>query len=409
MHTSGGSLEVLRDPDVLEPGQGRLSQGWGRVLVKLVPKRSILQNVAVLGSALLVCLVAAELFFRLWPQFLNEEAALRLHWRELVADARDQAWAVPDPHIGFLYRPNLSGRISRHELDFNFTTDENGFRNPSPWPEQADIVVVGDSIAFSYGVDDEQAWVRLVANALPELEIINLGLVGAAPEQYLRVLEAFGLGLSPKLALFVLFPANDLTDNDSFRRWLAAGTDVPYKEWRITGGREPAHWRRLLEGSYLVTFLRGVRRSLTSPVAARTIELRDGGRVQLVPGLSDAENARPGHPVFELVVDTIDEARAVSNRRGSDFLVLLMPAKEDVYLPVAAEPAPRVIESLKTALRERGIESLDLTPHFRAHARDFPPLFYEVDGHPNEEGYRLIARAVTEHLRKHGRTYGLWD
>ena len=53
-----------------------------------------------------------------------------------------------------------------------------------------------------------------------ELEIINLGLIGAAPEQYLRVLEAFGLGLSPKLALFVLFPANDLTDNDRFRRWL---------------------------------------------------------------------------------------------------------------------------------------------------------------------------------------------
>jgi lysophospholipase L1-like esterase len=399
---------VLRDPDVLEPGQGRLSQGWGWVLVKLVPKRSILQNVAVLGSALLVCLVGAELFFRLWPQFLSEEAALRLHWRELVEDARDQAWAVPDPHFGFLYRPNLSGRVSRHELDFSFTTDENGFRNPSPWPEHADIVVVGDSIAFGYGVDDEQAWVRLVADALPELEIINLGLVGAAPEQYLRVLEAFGLGLSPKLVLFVLFPANDLTDNDSFRRWLAAGTDVPYKEWRITGGREPAHWRRLLEGSYLVTFLRGARRSLTSPVAARTIELPDGGRVQLVPGLSNAAKARLGHPVFELVVDTIDEARAVSNRRGSDFLVLLMPAKEDVYLPVADEPAPPGT-SFKTALQERGIESLDLTPHFRAHARDFSPLFYEVDGHPNEEGYRLIARVVTEHLREHGRTYGLWD
>jgi lysophospholipase L1-like esterase len=375
---------------------------------KLVPRRPILQNLAVLGAALLVGLAAAELFFRLWPQFLSEEAALRLHWRELVEDVRDQGWAVPDPHFGFLYRPNLSGRVSRHELDFSFTTDENGFRNPSPWPEHADIVVVGDSIAFGYGVDDEQAWARLVADALPDLEIINLGLIGAAPEQYLRVLEALGLGLSPQLVLFVLFPANDLSDSDSFRRWLAAGTDVPYKEWRITGGRESARWRRLLEGSYLVTFLRGVRRSLTSPVAARTIELRDGGRVQLVPGLSDAAKARPGHPVFELVVDTIDEARAVSNRRGSDFLVLLMPAKEDVYLPVAAEPAPSVILSFKTALQERGIESLDLTPHFRAQARNLPPLFYEVDGHPNEAGYRLIARAVIDHLRDHGRTYG-WD
>ena len=131
--------------------------------------------------------------------------------------------------------------------------------------------------------------------------------------------------------------------------------------------------------------------------------------MQLVPGLSNAAKARPGNPMFEHVVDTIDEAHAVSNRRGSDFLVLLMPGKEDVYLPVADKPAPPGIESFKTALQERGIKSLDLTPHFRAQARNFRPLFYEVDGHPNEEGYRLIARVVTEHLRKHGRTYGLWD
>jgi hypothetical protein len=125
--------------------------------------------------------------------------------------------------------------------------------------------------------------------------------------------------------------------------------------------------------------------------------------------LSDAAKARPGHPVFERVVDTVAKARTVSNRRGSDFLVLLMPAKEDVYLPLAAEPAPRVIESLKTALRERGIESLDLTPPFRAQARNSPPRFFEVDGHPNEAGNRLTARAITEHLRNRGRTYGLWD
>ena len=168
-----------------------------------------------------------------------------MHWHELVEDARGHAWAVPDPHFGFLYRPNLTGRISRHELEFNFTTDESGFRNPSPWPEQADVVVVGDSIAFGYGVDDEQAWVRLVANALPEIEIINLGLVGAAPEQYLRVLEAFGLPLRPKVVLFMLFPANDLTDNDKFRRWLVAGANIPLQGGRLTGGCGPARWRRL--------------------------------------------------------------------------------------------------------------------------------------------------------------------
>ena len=372
-------------------------------------RKSILQNLALLGSALLVCLVAAELFFRLWPQFLNEEATLRLHWRDLVEDARDQAWTVPDPHLGFLYKPNLSGRVGRHDFEFTFSTDENGFRNPSPWPEQADIVVVGDSMAFGYGVNDEQVWVRLVANELPKNEVINLGLVGSGPQQYLRVLEAFGFRLNPKIVLFMLFPGNDVADAESFRNWLNAGTDVPYKEWRMTRGREPDRLRRLLEGSYLVAFLRGARKTLTSSVAARTIELQGGSHVQLVPGLPRSEKAHPGNPVFELVMDTVDQARTISNQRGSQFLVLLMPAKEEVYLPFPGESAPQAVGSFAMALRERGIPFLDLTPDFRAQARNAKPLFFEVDGHPNEEGYRLIARVVTEHLRQHGRAYGLWN
>jgi lysophospholipase L1-like esterase len=374
--------------------------------------KSRVQNLALLAAAGLVCLIGAELFFRLWPGFLNEEAALRLLWREVTEDARNQAWTVPDPHYGFLYRPNRTGQIHRQELEFSFTTDEKGFRNPSPWPEQADIVVVGDSMAFGYGVDDDQAWVRLVDKALPDTSVINLGLIGSGPEQYLRVLEGFGLDLEPELVLFTLFPGNDLSDAERFREWLEAGTDVPYKEWRLAGGRPDRSDRlkRLLEGSYLVAFLRGVRQALTSPMSGSTMELEEGS-LRLTPALyaSSMEKAQPGHPVFELVLATIEKARAVSKRHGSQFLVLLMPAKEEVYLPLAGEPAPTLVDAFKTPLQARGIPFIDLTPCFRAQAANSPPLFFEVDGHPNAEGYRLIARVVTEHLRKRGGMYGLWE
>ena len=39
---------------------------------------------------------------------------------------------------------------------------------------------------------------------------------------------------------------------------------------------------------------------------------------------------------------------------------------------------------------------IDLTPPFRAQAANSAPLFFEVDGHPNAEGYRLIARVLGE-------------
>ncbi len=375
--------------------------------------RSILQNLALVAIALAICLGGAEVFFRVFPQFLPEEALLRLHWQQLDQSGRDQAMTVPDRRFGYLYRPNFTGRLSRGALDFTFTTDEHGFRNPSPWPARADVVVVGDSLAFSYGVDDAQAWSRLVADALPNLKIINLGLIGASPQQYLRVLETFGLGLHPKLVLFMLFSGNDLYDAKWFQQWLDAQTDQTYQEWEMAlGVPSDLSWlQQLLAHSRLVTFLRGARRALSARVASTEVDFEDGQRVRLAPGMlqSSIDMAHPGDPVFKLVMTTIERARALTEQQGGHFLVLLMPSKEEVYLPRAGQPAPPLAASLKEGLAERGIDTLDLTPDLQAHARDAAPLFYEIDGHPNANGYRLIARLVADRLKQLELSYGLPD
>ncbi len=366
--------------------------------------RSVLPNLLVLGLTLLVCLVGAEAFFRLFPQYLGEEARLRLHWKELGQSGTDQTMTVPDARFGFLYRPNFTGQLSRGDLDFTFHTDEHGFRNSSPWPQQADVVVVGDSMAFGYGVDDQQAWPRLVAKTLPATEIVNLGLIGAGPQQYLRVLESFGLGLHPKLVLFMLFPGNDLNDAKNFQRWLDADTGLTYEEWQhksaLPGNLGPLG--RLVERSYLVAFLRGARKSLTASVTDSAIDFADGRRIQLVPTVyaPSVGMAHPGDPTFDLVMRTIERARDLTRQQGGRFVVLLMPTKEEVYLPRIGEPAPPLVANFEAALTERGIDSIDLTPDFQAHSRDARPLFYEIDGHPNADGYRLIARVVADHLEQ---------
>ena len=103
-----------------------------------------------------------------------------------------------------------ASRIANGSFAFNFSTDSYGFRNSSPWPRRADIVVLGDSMAFSYGVEDNEAWPNLLAEQLPGSRIINLGLIGAAPQQYFRIYETFGQTLEPALVLFCLFPGNDV-------------------------------------------------------------------------------------------------------------------------------------------------------------------------------------------------------
>ena len=362
----------------------------------------IVATLALLGASIVLALGIAELSLRLFPELMPAEAQLRLHWREL----HQETVSLAHPYLGFVYPPDHEGRFERANGDFAFTytTDEHGFRNPAPWPERAEIVVLGDSMAFGYGVDDDAAWTALLADQLPGLRIVNLGLIGAAPQQYLRIYKTFGRGLRPDLVLFCLFPGNDLADAVQFQAWLQSGSPGNYDEWRRSPRPDAAQTgiRNLLDQIYVATFLRYARQSLGSRLGGRTIEFADGGQLQLAPAVYARNEilTQPDHDSFRLVLDAVEQTRALAEETGSQFLVVLVPTKEEVYLPLLDQEPPPATAPFAARFEQDGLPYLDLTPPFQAAAREGERLFFEVDGHPNAAGYRLIAEVVLDHLRR---------
>jgi lysophospholipase L1-like esterase len=374
-----------------------------------VPSRlkAILLNGMLVVASIALFALAAEAFLRVFPRYVGEELTLRMHWGQtaVMGEGGSEAAKIDDPEIGFLYRPHLATRIGREGgFSFPFTTDEKGFRNPGPPVERAEIVVLGDSMAFGYGVGDDEGWVALLDRAVPQGRVVNLGLIGAAPQQYQRVYARFGRPLRPRLVIFTLFSGNDAADAEHFKLWDEAPRQVTFGEFKAGGGElhpQPTWWRRLINESYVLLALRSIRRSLRTSYQGHTHVFPDGQRVQLAPSvyLSVAERTQPGSPGFEAAMQALLATRDVAWADGADFLVVMIPAKEEVYLPLLGRPGPDLVAPYKAALAAEGVWQLDTTPALQARALD-APVYFEVDGHPNALGYTIIAEAVLRAMRE---------
>ena len=203
---------------------------------------------------------------------------------------------------GNLGTPNNALVLEGRDYHAVHHTDAYGFRNSWPWPKTADIVTLGDSVVFGQGVQDEQAWPAILAHSFPKSRVINLGLIGAGPQQYLRVYETFGLKLHPKLVLVGFFMGNDFWDAETFDLWLKSGTGGNYMVWRDFGRptnvslelKQPigkllssVWWRAklLARKSYLWNLLLYVGGNVRqwTPTGRKVFKAPDGKRLELAP------------------------------------------------------------------------------------------------------------------------------
>jgi hypothetical protein len=362
-----------------------------------------LARVAIAAASVAVSLALLELLLRLVPGltagiFIKEPRT------------RPTSFGVAHPYIGHLHTPNSQIVIEGKDFRAVHDTDGHGFRNPWPWPERADVVAVGDSVTFGYGVASREAWPSVLAAALPDVAVVNLGLIGASAPHYLRVYEVFGAPLRPRLLLIGVFAQNDFWDAGLFDHWLRSGTGGNYMEWRETAPRS-SPTAKPSGGSLKRTLAAVTQRSsvlqLVHQVWRRHLErplyyaFPDGSMVRLLPHdfAQKTKGAAAHRPEYGLVLDPLLKLHRLAREQGSLPLVVLLPSKEEVHLDFLGVTPPDPARDLRGALQEHGVDHVDLVPLFRERAAAGSRLFFEEDGHPNAEGYALIAEGVVRHLR----------
>jgi lysophospholipase L1-like esterase len=373
---------------------------------------------AAIGLSTAMALVLSEAAARIFSGVLPEELQ-----HVLRADPRN--YGVAHAYIGHLHRPSASFVVSGTGYSATNHTDSVGFRNPDPWPARADVVVIGDSVVFGWGVDDDASWPARFQAAMPGKKVMNLGLAGGSPQQYLRVYETFGAALRPKLVLVGLWARNDFTDAEMFDDWERSGAGGNVLVFRDFGRIGPVRYDwsdpigtaegifhskvyPLLRRSYLYNLMRVSSGTIAAPRSAPVVVSVGGRRVELSRnGLATtASAADPSRRGFRLLVEALRRLHETATADGAQVLIVIQPTKEDVYLPGAAA-AVDPLAALRSELDAVDIEYLDLTPTFREHASAGRWLYFDHDSHPNRAGYALIASAVHAHIMRYAARYGL--
>ena len=339
------------------------------------------RRLLLLGCALVVSLLAAELVLRLVGVSVGT-----------VYISRRTVEPSEDPELRFRLRPDSSARA---EVDY--VINAQGMRDVPRSRTRAGgrprLAVVGDSIPFGYWVTREDAFPSqmesLVRAASPaaDVEVLNFGVPGYDLGQNLAQVRRTALAFEPDLVVLSLC-LNDFEGPVSYQFGV-----VRRLEEQRRGGVGARAWSWLLDHSILASWweYRRQERDLRREFAEAAV-----GTLRVVP--ADAlEAAR--EPLREHL--TALQA-ALEDAGGIPVLVVVFPALDQ---PLTNYPYQPLHDLVAETARQLGMPLLDLLPCYR----HFPLEDLRVDPlHPSPMGHRVAAHRILEELRSLGLEQTAW-
>lgn len=150
----------------------------------------------------------------------------------------DAAWTLIERDRDRGWRVRASLNLEASSLSLNETptvwrvrTNARGWRHPDDDAPAGGVVALGDSSVFGWGVNDDEAWPRLLGRPA-----VNLGVPGYSSAQGLRQAREALPGLDP-VVLALSYGANDghFTPSTDEALLSARDTAVGGLAWRLSG------------------------------------------------------------------------------------------------------------------------------------------------------------------------------
>lgn len=157
--------------------------------------KNLFINIGLLVGSILLFFGSLELAIRFTGIVTVRPTPPKIYQRSAASD------------ISYELKPSIHARAYRAAI----TTNSSGFRSPETDRSKPLVAVLGDSIAFGYGVEDNETIPSRLQVLLPNIAILNAGVPGYNIIQQRALYREKIRKLHPE-ALLLLFHWNDVED-----------------------------------------------------------------------------------------------------------------------------------------------------------------------------------------------------
>jgi GDSL-like Lipase/Acylhydrolase family len=378
------ALVVVSNARDSTQGAAKVAEAWpstsrcaraGRGLAK----RSLANAALTMGSVVLMMalVLSVEWAYRLSkPRYLDGFSLDDMSYLHTYSEA--YGWA---PRPGFRSATGQGPKTSINSAGYR------GGEYPE-WrlPGKKRVLMLGDSIAFGYGVADEETSSRQLEELDPEFEVVNLAVQGYGTDQALLRFEQEGLRFRPDAAILNFCLANDFRDNGATRAIYDGAFPKPY--FTLDGGTLTEHRDGLGLSAFARLGLFLHQRSVVFNALQRLATVA-GGRQATPP----AEHPPDREVTFALLRQFGETARA----HNIKLIVAVYPTYREFLKP--SRKAKLVLE----ATRPGDVVGVDLRPLLEGRGvnRDTYAQ-YAMDGsfHLTPRGHRIVAEILLDVLNE---------
>jgi hypothetical protein len=162
--------------------------------------------------AVITLLVLSVPLLVVWMPILLVSRLVRAVHGRLEPDATPWNELIEfDPDLGWRTASDLD-TAARADSVFRFTTDRQGWRATREFAE-SDVIVLGDSFAFGFGVDDDAHFANVTLRGGQRSAVKTVGAVAYNLVQEYLLLEQHAEQLAGKTVVWLIYVGNDISEN----------------------------------------------------------------------------------------------------------------------------------------------------------------------------------------------------